>query len=133
MKSFVTWLVIHVVLFAAILFGGKWWMSQNPERIIVAVDSSFDMAKDWTKVKSRIDEMDNNPGPYTVFALVTDKNQVHGWQKTLDLGNAVAFGPRALDALKDEARYPLVDEATKRILITNADKPGISGWTVVRP
>ncbi len=132
MKTLLRWLVIHIVLFALVAVGGHWWFKNNPRRVLVAVDASFDAAKDWDGTVAAVNAVDDNPGPYTVFALVTDKGPVHGWQKTLELGNIVAFGPRNFEVLEDDARFPLIDDATERLLVTNAPKVP-SGWTVVRP
>lgn len=132
MKTFLRWLVIHVILFALVAFAGHWWFKNNPRRVLVAVDASFDAAKTWDAAVAKVNALDDNPGPYTVFALVTDKGPVHGWQKTLELGNVVAFGPRDLNVLDDDARFPLADEATEKLLVTTADKSP-SGWDIVRP
>jgi len=124
--------VIHVILFALVAVAGHWWFKNNPRRVLVAVDASDIAAKTWNKTEARVAALDDNPGPYTVFALVTDKGPIHGWQKTLELGTYAAFGPRKLDVLDDEKRFPMVDEATEKLLVTNADETP-SGWDIVRP
>ena len=132
MNTLIRWLIVHVVLFVAVGAGAHFWLKGHPDRILVAVDASFDMATGWPAVVELVDSLDDSPGPNTEFALISDKGAHHGWQKTLDMKNLQPFGPRNLSAFeKDGTHATLIDEATSRVLITKGD--GVSGWSVRKP
>jgi len=129
LKTLIRWLIIHVILFVAIGVGAHFWLKSNPERVLVAVDASFDMTTHWPAVVELLDSLDDNPGPNTEYALISDKGVQHGWQKTLNLKNLQPFGPRNLKAFeKGGAHAELIKEATSHLLVTVGD--GISGWSV---
>lgn len=135
MKTFLTWLVIHCVLFAIAIGGGHYWFSKQPHRILVAVDTSFGMKDNRRATRDLINNLDTASGRYTEYALITPEQRLHGWQKNLQPGTVFDgdtgfFGPAQFDVLKDERRYPEIDESDERILVTNAaSKPkGFGGW-----
>ncbi len=137
MKTFLTWLVLHCVLFAILIGGGHYWFSKSPHRVLVAVDTSFGMKNSRTAATNLIDDLDLASGRYTEYALITPEQRLHGWQKQLEPGSAFNsdssfFGPAQFEVLKDEARYPEIGQSDERILVTNAaSKPkGFGGWKV---
>lgn len=135
MKTFLTWLVLHCVLFAILIGGGHYWYSKSPHRILVAVDTSLGMKNSRTAARNLINNLDAVSGRYTEYALITPELHVHGWQKKIDPGNIFSsdsgfFGPAQFAVLNDEARYPIIEQSDERILVTNAtSKPkGFGGW-----
>jgi len=135
MKTFLTWLAVHCVLFAIVIGGGHYWFSKSPHRVLVAVDTSFGMKDNRAAAKNIIKSLDTASGRYTEYALITPEQRLHGWQKKLDPGNVFNsesgfFGPAQFEILNDESRYPEIDESNERILVTNvASRPdGLGGW-----
>ena len=73
---------------------------------------------------------------YTVYSLVTEKDRVHGWQDTLSLGKLSPFAPRNLDKLRNGDKFPEIEEADRKYIVTNADDSELKGldtWKVIRP
>lgn len=134
MKAFLSWLAIHLVLFVAFAFGVHTWLSASPTRVFIAVDSSFNMDGLWPTVMTRVDAL-GKKGRYKEFAVVTDKNRVHSWQGQPKLVSTRAYGPRQLDALADVARFPELNDADIKIVVTNEKTipASLSDWKVVRP
>ena len=106
----------------------------SPRRVLVVVDSSFQMKSEWRKVPDMLDALDDKP--YSQFGLVTEKGRVHGWRRALALGPIVPYAPRDLESLSDGAAFPEVDEADEIYFVTNAPESELaafSGWTLLRP
>lgn len=132
MKALLIWLGIAVVVFGLVVGGYHLFRENNPDQVLVVVDSSFPMRDSWNDVRAELDDIDDRR--YAEFALVTEKRRVHGWQSTLDLGDIDAFAPRDFSDL-NAATYPEIDEADEVIFITNAGESETEpfGWKVADP
>jgi len=85
-------------------------LTQSPRKVLVAVDSSFQMKSAWSRVLELLDSLDNQR--YTTYSLVTEKNPIHSWRSTLELGNVVPYAPADFSKLtgfskviKNSVRY----------------------------
>ena len=134
MKSFIIWFVITVLVFGGIGGGYHAMLNQNPRKVLVAVDSSFQMKSAWSRVPELLDSLDNQR--YTSYSLVTEKNPIHSWQSRLELGNVVPYAPADFSKLTGPEKYPEIDQAAQKYLITTdttvASKNEFKGWTVLQ-
>ena len=134
MKPFITWLVIVIVVFGGISGGYHVMLSQNPRKVLVAVDSSFQMKAAWPRVPELLDSLDNQR--YTAYSLVTEKNPIHGWKSTLELDNVVPYAPADFSKLTGPEKYPEIDEAGSKYFITTdtavASGNDFKGWTIMQ-
>jgi hypothetical protein len=131
-KALAIWLGMAVAVMGTFAIGYNFWRTSNPEQVLVVVDSSFPMEEVWRHVPAELDDIDDRR--YAEFALVTDKESIHSWSDTLDLGDVTPFAPRDLERFSQDAPYPEFDEASEVILVTNADPAeveGITDWKVV--
>ncbi len=119
MKTFFTWIAIHCAIFGLCAGGVHWYLSGYPKQVLVAVDASYSVKPFWRRVKQEIKNIGDS-NRYATFALVTAKHKVHGWQKDLQLGTTLSYGPRRLQDLLTDGRYAEMREADEKILITNA-------------
>lgn len=104
--------------------------SQETSRVFVAVDSSFSMSGVWSDVDDALDEIGNRNN--AEFYLVTEKQEVHGWQPDLMLSSRVE--PVRPCDLSEILNYPAIAEADERILVTTeafCDQDDFDDWTVV--
>lgn len=130
MKPLAIWLAGFGLLFG--LYGGisHTVRSNDPEQILVVVDSSFPMTEVWDQVASELDRIDDRR--YAEFALATEKRPIHSWAAKLTLGAIDPFAPCGFDEV---AAYPAVAEADEVVLITaeaSCDRSGLpAGWTVI--
>jgi hypothetical protein len=76
MKPFLIWLVIAILVFGGIGGGYHASLTQNPRKVLVAVDSSFQMKSAWSRVPDLLNSLDNQR--YTTYSLVTEKKSIHG-------------------------------------------------------
>ncbi len=133
MKALAIWLGIVVVVIGTFSVGYHLWRNSNPDRVLVVVDSSFPMEEVWRQVPGELDDIDNRR--YAEFALVTEKEAIHSWSDSLDLGDVTPYAPRDFTAFTEGDSYPEFDEATEVILITDAapsEVEGIADWKVVQ-
>jgi hypothetical protein len=134
MKAFAIWLVVMVVMFGGFAFAYDSVRSGDPDQVLVVVDTSFPMQADWDKVGPTLDRLDNEG--YSEFALAIDAELVHGWSDQLKLGDVRVFAPRHLDDLLVPGALPEIDEATRLVIVTNADPAELEGldeWEIVTP
>ena len=134
MKVIALWLASTLTAFAALAGGYHAYLDGDPRRVLVVIDASYEMKPVWHKLPSLMDSLDN--ARYSRFALTTEKSQVHGWRRTLNLGSTVPYAPRDFTNLAKGTQFPQVEEAEEIILITNAparDIEEFSGWTLIRP
>lgn len=131
MKTFVMWNISVLLVFALLSGGYHFMLSAAPRKILVAVDSSFEMQAVWARIPQLLDTLDNQR--YATFSLVTEKNKVQGWTSTLNLGTLVPYAPPDYSKLIGENPFPEVQEAAQKYLITtNADAARqFKGWTVM--
>ncbi len=134
MKPFLIWLVIAIVVFGGIGGGYHAALTKNPRKVLVAVDSSFQMKSAWSRVPEILDSLDNER--YTVYSLVTEKNVVHDWQSTLNPDSTVPYAPLELSRLIGPAKYPEIDQAAQKYFITTdptlSSNPDFKGWTIIQ-
>lgn len=133
MRIFALWLGLVLVVAAGL--GGAYhlYRTQNPARILVIVDSSFPMEAVWDQVPGALDDIEG--GRYAEYSLVTDKDEIHGWQDQLRLGSITPYAPRNFDRLRDATAYPDFEEATEIYFITTAgasETAEFSDWKIVR-
>ncbi|MGF1664485.1 MAG: hypothetical protein ACFCVG_18820 [Kineosporiaceae bacterium] len=91
-------------------------LSDDPQQVLVVVDSSFDMEPYWRDAGSELADLDGER--YTEYALATEKDSVHGFQGELgDLDDVTPFAPcDAADALA----LPEAGTADRVVLVTTA-------------
>jgi hypothetical protein len=119
MKRFLLWLLITAGLFAGIGLPYHLFLDARPRSICAAVDTSFEMQADRAEVRTALEALAGTR--YARFSLVTDKVTVQGWGGTLDASRELTFyGPRDLSALADAKRNPVLAEADRVVVITNA-------------
>ena len=134
MKALLIWLGAAIIVLAGVAFGYHVFRENNPDRVLVVVDSSFPMHDAWNDVRARLDDIDDRR--YSEFALITEKRRVHGWSSTLDLDGVEPYAPRDFSELEKPDVYPEVEDASEIIFITNAnasETKGFDGWKVVDP
>ena len=134
MKPFSIWLAVTLLVFGS--FGAAYhsYLTDNPRKVLVALDTSFPMQSVWHRVPRVLETFDHRR--YTEFALVTDKNRIHGWSPKLVLGTVGLYAPRDFSKLTDNASYPEIDEASEKWLVTNSEPSqtvSLSGWQITRP
>ena len=129
LKPFLQWLAITVAGFGALGGGTHAYLSANPTRILVVLDTSYPMNSSWPEATATLQALRERP--YSEFSLYTEKARVHDWQPGLALGNISPYAPRdwsRLDAVRGSREAA---EATEIILITNDKNAGApSGWQV---
>ncbi len=133
MKALAIWLALVVVVIGTFSVGYHFWRNSNPDMVLVVVDSSFPMEEVWRLVPAELDDLDNRR--YAEFALVTEKEAIHSWSDSLDLGEVTPYAPRSFSAFSQGDPYPEFEEASEIILVTNADAAdveGIADWKIVR-
>jgi len=133
MKPFIIWLAVACVVFGGMSGAYHLYLSANPRLVLVAVDSSFSMKSAWPRVAEKLETLEKRH--YASFSLVTDKNKIHSWADRLTLGKIVPYAPRDFSTLTSGNRYPEIDEAQEKYLITNKDgaqESGLQGWTVIQ-
>lgn len=134
MKPFGIWLSLTVIVFGACSGAYHLYLTQNPRKIFVAVDSSFQMNAVWQRVPATLTTIQQQR--YAQFALVTEKTRIHGWSPTLQLGTLVPYAPRNFSKLEGATEYPEMAEAAQKYLITTMlDAAQISkfrGWRMIQ-
>ena len=115
MKAFLSWLIAAVVGYGALGGGYHYYLSSNPKKIAVVVDSSFTMKDVWGDVPGLLDMLDDEK--YATFVLMTEKRLIHDWDKSLNWIKLSPYAPRDLSKLKNFAE---LKEAAEVYLVTNA-------------
>ena len=134
MKSFLLWLGLCVVAFGATGGGYHAFLSSSPHRLLVIVDSSFEMQPKWAQVPKLLKQIGQRP--YTEFALATEKKPVHQWSAKLSLGRISAYAPRNFATVNVGENAALIAEADRIIFISNAPAnslPALGSVEVLRP
>ena len=132
MKPFVVWLILAVFGFGGLAGGYHSYLQENPRRIAVVVDTSYDMTAVWPRVEPEL--MQIGAARYSAFSLVTDKRVIHGWQPRLRASLAEPYGPRDFAKLRELASAPEITGAEKVYFLTNAPAAEIApftGWQIV--
>ena len=133
---FLTWSAVAIAVYGAVGAYLHRAFTREPVSVLVAVDASNPMRKDWSSVKSRLQHLAAT-ARYTQFSLATDKGCVHGWSERLDLGATTPYGPRHIARLARTDHCPGSGDANRRIVLTNAEEGddffGQAGYVLIRP
>lgn len=132
MKPLLLWLALAILGFGGLAGGYDNYLQDNPRRVAVVVDTSYDMAAVWPRVEPKLAEI--GATRYSAFSLVTDKRLIHGWQARLRLNLAEPYGPRDFGKLRELAAAPEIASADTVYFLTNAPQSEIvpfSGWQLV--
>jgi hypothetical protein len=132
MKPFIIWIVITLLVFGTSSAAYHLYLEKSPRKILVAVDSSFSMKEVWNQVPQTLRTLEGQR--YVTYSLVTEKNKIHSWSPELKLGTIVPYAPRDFSKLIGNAKYPEVEEAQQKYLITDPDgaqSNNFRGWTVI--
>ena len=134
MKPFIIWLSITLGAFGACSGAYHLYLTQNPRKIFVAVDSSFQMNAVWQRVPATLTTIEQQR--YAQFALATEKNRIHGWSPRLQLGTLVPYAPRNFSKLEGGTEYPEIAEAAQKYLITTkldaAQTAKLRDWRMIQ-
>jgi len=132
MKAFLLWLAIAMAVFAGSGVGYHLYLNKNPRKVLIAIDSSFEMNPVWHQAQTELEKISRQR--YVRFCIVTEKNKVHGWMMPpADIGKITPYAPRDFSKLVGKDKYPEIEQARKRYLITNAAQTqGFDGWEIVR-
>lgn len=134
MKPFSIWIASTLLVFAILSGAYHFFLTENPRRVLVVVDSSFSMQSVWRRIPQILEGICHQR--YTEFALATEKNTVHSWASRCDLGGTTPYAPRDFSRLLTANSYPEVGQATEKYLITNAGASLItkfSSWNIINP
>lgn len=132
MKPFLLWLALAILGFGGLAGGYHSYLQENPRRVAVVVDTSYDMAAVWPRVEPKLAEI--GATRYSAFSLVTDKRLIHGWQPRLRLNLAEPYGPRDFGKLRELAAAPEIAGAETVYFLTNAplsETAAFTSWQVV--
>jgi hypothetical protein len=134
MNRFVLWLVLALVAFGGSAGGYHAYLTENPRRIAVVVDTSYPMLAVWGRVPALLDAIGRVR--YSEFALASDKRLIRSWSPTLHLALGQPYGPRDFSRLTDPAGIPDLAAADEVVFITNAspaEMESLPGWRILRP
>jgi hypothetical protein len=134
MKPFLLWLSLSLTAFGGLAGGYHFSLSQEPRRLFVVIDSSFEMNDAWYRMPAILGNLSERR--YTVFALATEKGPIHDWQGTLHLGRAKPYAPRDLSRLESGDDFQALSGADEIVFVTNAPEGALGAfddWTVLRP
>jgi hypothetical protein len=115
-RALAVWLPV-----VAVLFGGYAWLTdralgEDPEQVLVVVDSSFDMEPYWRQADAELAGIEGER--YTEYALATEKELVHGFQE--DLGDVAGVTPFAPCQAEEALALPEAGQADRVVLVTTA-------------
>ena len=133
LKPFLQWLAFTLAGFGALGGGYHLYLTQNPARVLVVLDSSFPMQSDLARIRGLLNEIGDTR--YADFSLYTEKGIVHSWRPKLNADNFTFYAPRDWSRLSSLQSNREFSEATNTILITNdlAYSKQPDNWTVVHP
>ncbi len=134
MKPFVIWIVLTLIVFGICSGVYHFSLEKNPRKILVAVDSSFPMTSVWPQVPQVLETIADQR--YVSFSLVTEKNRIHSWSSEVQPGTIVPYAPQDFSKLTGSEKYPEIDEAAQKYLITTnleaSQSKGLRGWTIIQ-
>ncbi|MFK7892259.1 MAG: hypothetical protein AB8B63_15685 [Granulosicoccus sp.] len=123
LKVFSVFLLMHVLAWAA----AHWYLSSNPERVLVVVDTSYAMQEKFPQMQSWIESYEAS-SRYREVIIGTDKARI-GPLAELRSKSVIfrtVFGRMNEDSLK---RYAAADVSEKILLSDGSVRPG--EWTIV--
>ena len=127
MKPFAIFVAGLVIVFGT--FAVVTSIVRDTGRVFVVVDSSFPMVEVWSQIPGTLDDIDNRR--FSEFALATEKELVHSWRDSLQLGSTTPFAP--CDFSEVDA-YGEIGEADDLVLITtdsSCPTDAFATWTVI--
>jgi len=95
-------------------------MSSHTKKIVIAVDTSYNMKNVWNKVLKEIEKYANKN--YTKYCLITDKFLIHSWENKIlfnKLASIKPYGPTELEVFYDPNKYKEIEEADIVYIFTN--------------
>jgi len=134
MKRFILWLALAVAAFGGSAGAYHLYLTQNPHRIAVVVDTSYPMLPVWGRVPDLLAQI--GQARYSEFALASDKRLIRGWSSSLHLALGQPYGPRDFSRLADPVAIPELAVADEVVFITNApatETEKLPEWRIVRP
>jgi len=120
MKKFFIWLSAFLIVNASLIVATHFYMLSNPNKILFAIDTSYNMKSVWNKVLKELDRYNNKR--YTKYSLITDKILIHSWEDNLlvdKISNLKVYGPREIEQFYDSNKYKELKEANVIYIITN--------------
>ena len=134
MQPFVLWLAMTVSGFGVLAGGYHAWLTANPSKVVVVLESSYPMQGAWSRVPALLERIGERR--YSEFALFTEKGKVHDFAPDLSYGKIAPYAPRDFSKLERVAASSEFDDATEVLLITNAPDGEITAprdWRILRP
>lgn len=123
LKVFSVFVVLHLVLWV----GAHLYRSNNPIKVLIGVDTSFNLKPEFPAMQKWIDDYEDN-SRYEAITIVTDKSEIgplHAITSRQSIFRT-AFGRS--DA-EDYRRYESV-AADKRVLLSDGSFV-IQGWELI--
>ena len=117
MKQFVIWLIIFLAIYSGISIYYHGYLTDNPKKIVIAVDESFNMNNLMPRIKEQLNSLKKRN--YTIFSVVTSQRKIHDWKSMPRIDNFQPFGPRDFEQMADNIES-LLGEADEIIIFTNA-------------
>ncbi|MFK8025328.1 MAG: hypothetical protein AB8G26_15330 [Ilumatobacter sp.] len=131
MKPLAIWTVGVLVAFGALT--GITVATRETERVLVVVDTSFQMGEALGRVPAELDRIDDRD--YAEFALATVSRRsevVHDYRAEFEWSRVEAVGPCEFDEIE---MSPATSTADERILITTSANScsleALEGWTIL--
>ncbi len=134
MKIFIIWLTATLLLFGSISFGLHSFLEKNPRKVLIAVDTSFSMGSFELQIRETYEKIVKNRTRYAEFALITEKNKIHGWLTTLKPQKMTFYAPKDFLKLTGSNKVNEIDEATEKYLITDANNDQtkrLNNWNII--
>ena len=134
MKALLSWLVLAILAFGGLAGGYHWHLIENPHKVLVVIDTSFEMRNALPGVPAMLRELEGKR--YTRYALETDKSPVHGFAEAFQPSRLGAYAPRDFGRLAERTDGGRFAEADEILLISNASRDELGvlpGWRVLRP
>ncbi len=133
MKPIFAWFLVATLTLGGLGGGYHYYLSQNPKKIALVVDSSYPMKAVWNQIPRLLDQLDDQR--YASYALYSEKRKIHDWATSLSAPKKLPYAPRDFSKLAEGQWTADLDQATRRILVTNAsvdETSSLDGWEVIR-
>lgn len=120
MKRFLIWIAVYVLTFGGFGTAYHIYSSSNPQKIIIALDTSFTMNSSQPDLRRELNSLDKSR--YSVFCFVDALTVIADWQDSTRLRKSITYyGPADLDKLAENAEISMDKyDGDKIIFITNA-------------
>lgn len=122
MKRFIIWLVITVLVYAVLFGAAHFVFSNNPKRIVVAIDTSVGMKKSDYRIKNALKKILTKR--YSLFTIITDKSKLTDWSKKPAVPRTFKYyGPQDLNHFVKMSGVVDFSAAQQVYFITNSEAP----------